>query len=153
MSITYSLRPWIAFFVALFVVVFSGVRVTLVLCACFVDCCLSFCTFSFCHCVICSSSIYGFWLPLWYLQTLLVFNESLFLSIFCMPYSDDLSKRFDSIISIVCLLADNIWNTLWYEKYENGTELWKKRIFNTLFPSTLYTFGWQNFGKTCKLPY
>jgi hypothetical protein len=30
------------------------------------------CTFSFGHCVICSSSIYGFWLPLWYLQTLLV---------------------------------------------------------------------------------
>ena len=33
--------------------------------------CLSFCTFSFGHCVVCSSSIYGFWLPLWYLQTLL----------------------------------------------------------------------------------
>ena len=27
--------------------------------------------FSFDHCVVCSSSIYGFWLPLWYLQTLL----------------------------------------------------------------------------------
>ena len=26
---------------------------------------------SFGHCVVCSSSIYGFWLPLWYLQTLL----------------------------------------------------------------------------------
>ena len=38
--------------------VFSGVRVTrsLVLCVCFVDCCLSF---FFCP------SIYGFWLPLW----------------------------------------------------------------------------------------
>ena len=49
--------------------VFSGVRVTrsLVLYVCFVDRCLSFCTF----CVVCSSSIYGFWLPLWYLQTLL----------------------------------------------------------------------------------
>ena len=53
---------------------FSGVRVTrsLVLYVCFVDRCLSFCTFSFGHCVVCSSSIYGFWLPLWYLQTLLV---------------------------------------------------------------------------------
>ena len=30
--------------------------------------CLSFWTFSFCHCVVCSSSIYGFWLPLWYFQ-------------------------------------------------------------------------------------
>ena len=32
----------------------------------------SFCTFSFGHCVVCSSSIYGFWLPLWYLQSLLI---------------------------------------------------------------------------------
>ena len=52
---------------------FSGVRVTrsLVLYVCFVDRCLSFCSFSFGHCVVCSSSIYGFWLPLWYLQILL----------------------------------------------------------------------------------
>ena len=51
--------------------VFSRVRVTrsLVLYVCFVDRCLSFCTFFFDHCVVCSSSIYGFWLPLWYLQT------------------------------------------------------------------------------------
>ena len=27
--------------------------------------------FSFCHCIVCPSSIYGFWLPLWYLQTFL----------------------------------------------------------------------------------
>jgi hypothetical protein len=53
--------------------VFSGVHVTrsLVLYLCFVDRCLSFCTLSFGHCVFFSSSIYGFWLPLWYLQTLL----------------------------------------------------------------------------------
>jgi hypothetical protein len=45
--------------------VFSGVRVTrsLVLYVCFVDRFLSFCTFSFGLCVVCSSSIYGFWLP------------------------------------------------------------------------------------------
>ena len=45
--------------------VFSGVRVTrsLVFYVCFVDRCLPFCTFSFRHCVVCSSSIYGFWLP------------------------------------------------------------------------------------------
>jgi hypothetical protein len=54
--------------------VFSGVRVTwsLVLCVWFVDRCLSFCTFSFSHCVVYSSSIYGFWLSRWYLQTLLI---------------------------------------------------------------------------------
>ena len=54
--------------------VFSGVRGTrsLVLYKCFVDCCLSLCTFSFGHCVVCPSSIYGFSLPLWYLQTCLM---------------------------------------------------------------------------------
>jgi hypothetical protein len=45
---------------------------SLVLCVYFVDCCLSFCTFSFGHCVVCSSSIYGFWWPLLHLQTLLI---------------------------------------------------------------------------------
>jgi hypothetical protein len=42
--------------------VLSEVRVTrfLILCVCYVDRCLSFCTFSFGHCVVCSSSIYGF---------------------------------------------------------------------------------------------
>ena len=38
---------------------------------CFVDRCLSFCTFSFGHFIVFSFSIYGFWLPLWYPQTLL----------------------------------------------------------------------------------
>jgi hypothetical protein len=54
--------------------VFSGVRVSgsLVLYVYFVDHCLSFCTFLFCHCVVCSSSIYGFWLSgVWCLKTLL----------------------------------------------------------------------------------
>ena len=52
--------------------VFSGICATrsLVLYVCFVDRCLSFCPFSFGHCVLCSS-IYGFWLLLCYLQTLL----------------------------------------------------------------------------------
>ena len=46
--------------------VFSGVRVTrcLVYVKCFVHRCLPFCHFSFGHCVVCSSSINGFWLPL-----------------------------------------------------------------------------------------
>ena len=51
--------------------VFSVTR-SLILYVCFVDRCLFFCTFSFGHCAVCSSSIYGFWLPLWYLQTLLL---------------------------------------------------------------------------------
>jgi hypothetical protein len=61
----------------------SGVRVTrsLVLYVCFVDRCLSFCTFSFGHCVVCSSLIYAFWLPLWYLQTLDIIDKILFRSV------------------------------------------------------------------------
>jgi hypothetical protein len=53
--------------------VFSEVRVnrSLVLCVYLVDRCLFFCTFSFSHCIVYPSSIYGFWLPIWYLQTLL----------------------------------------------------------------------------------
>ena len=51
---------------------FSGVRVTrsLVLCVCFVDGCLSFCPYYLSHCVVCPTSIYWFWLPLWYIQNL-----------------------------------------------------------------------------------
>ena len=41
---------------------------------CFVDRWLLFCHFPFGHSVVCSSSIHGFWLPLWYLQTLLRTN-------------------------------------------------------------------------------
>ena len=57
--------------------VLSRVRVTrsLDLSVGFVDRCLSFCTFSY-HCVVCSSSIYGFRLFLWYLQTLLSHESS-----------------------------------------------------------------------------
>jgi hypothetical protein len=58
--------------------VFSVTR-SLVLYVCFVDLCFSFCTFSFGHCVVCSSSIYRFWLPLLYLQILL---ESRYLEVY-----------------------------------------------------------------------
>ena len=56
--------------------VFSGVRVARSLVVCvlfFLDRCLSFRHFSFGHCVVCSSSIGSFWLPLWYVQTFLLF--------------------------------------------------------------------------------
>jgi len=33
---------------------------------------LYICPFSFGHCVVCPSSIYGFWLLLWYLQTIII---------------------------------------------------------------------------------
>ena len=53
---------------------FDWIRVnrSLVFCVCLLYRCLWFCPFSVGHCVVCSSSIHGFWLPLWYLQTLLI---------------------------------------------------------------------------------
>ena len=70
--------------------VFRGVRVTrsLVVYVCVVDRCLSFSTCSFGHCVVCSSSIYGFWLPLWYLQTLLVLLSFFFWPLCCLFFFD-----------------------------------------------------------------
>jgi hypothetical protein len=76
--------------------VFSGVRGTqsLALCVCFVDRCLYFCTFSFDHCVVYSSSIYGgFWLPFWYLQTLLIFLHAHFFLISFSPRKNDNDSR------------------------------------------------------------
>ena len=57
--------------------VFSGIRVTrsLVLYICFVDRWLSYSTISFGHCLVCSSWIYGFWLPRWYLLHLIHSNR------------------------------------------------------------------------------
>ena len=89
--------------------VFSGVRVTrsLVLCVCFVDRCLSFCPFSFghWHCVVCFSSIYGFWLPLWYLQTLLiiwinVYRYYCFMYILKYRYVRISDKRYKSTMNL-----------------------------------------------------
>jgi hypothetical protein len=69
--------------------VFSGVRVTrsLVWCVCFVDHCLPFCTFYLGHCVVCSSWIYGFWLPIWYLQALLILSRARITYIFCSSWN------------------------------------------------------------------
>ena len=64
-----------------------------VLCVYFVHRCVSVSPFSFGHYVICSSSIYGFWLPLWYLPTLLC------------PFGH----------YVVCpSLTDGFWLPLWY---------------------------------------
>ena len=56
------------------------------LCVCFIDSC--FVLFLFGHCVVCSSSIYGFCLPLWYLQTLLTLSPCLIYEI-CFPKSSN----------------------------------------------------------------
>ena len=94
--------------------VFSGVRVTrsLVLYVCFVDRCLSFCTFSFDHCVVGSSSIYGFWLPLWYLQTLLnlLHNVTRLLFRTCKQNSNVtvISSEYKCFDSVLTLYTDKL---------------------------------------------
>ena len=51
--------------------VLCGVNVAQYLVVCVVFCIVcSFVSFLFCHCIVCPS-IYGLWLPLWYLQTFL----------------------------------------------------------------------------------
>ena len=52
----------------------------------FVDRCLSFRPFSLDHCIVCPS-IYGSWLPLWYLQTLLKQQKSINQLIKCFDIS------------------------------------------------------------------
>jgi hypothetical protein len=42
-------------------------------------------SFIFCHCIVCRSSIYSFWLPLWYLQASLC-PFALLLSLYCLSF-------------------------------------------------------------------
>jgi hypothetical protein len=109
-----------------FTPVFSWVRVTwsLVVCACFVDRCLSFCSFSFGHCVVCSSSIYRFWSLIWYLQAHLRTCDFLF-----APHI--------ACLSLLCWLIFHIFNFL-YRKMslqipnEGSESVYWRRTDNTM---------------------
>jgi hypothetical protein len=75
-------------------------------------CLLSFCTLSFGQCVF-SSSIYGIWLPLWYLQTLIGSMSCLpFASTwssplsFCVVYYMSLRSQFHVVMSITISAYD-----------------------------------------------
>ena len=72
--------------------------------------------FSFGHCVVCSSSIYGFWLLLWYLQT--------FLTIF------DILPRYISQSFIECFNKSLLYFVFSYI-------LW----FYTRYDKTIYSFS------------
>jgi len=104
--------------------IFSGVRVTrsLVLYVCIVDRCLSFCTFSFGHCVVYSSSIYGFGLPLWYLQTLPKNSHKKEYHQLIYMYNSFLSTLISYVISIlnlwVCVSLKMLWG------FQRGYQMW-----------------------------
>ena len=98
--------------------VFRGVRVTrfLVLCVWFVDR---------------YSSIYGFWLPLWYLQTLLMymliryFGSKCFLSRFlrCSLVASIITRDFRSANVMVAIMNYHRWPNI-YSYLSTCTSLW-----------------------------
>ena len=59
---------------------------------------LSVCPCSFCHCIICPSSIYGFWLSLWYFD--------IFFPILLFSFKNRLMKRIIVGILYRCLSTD-----------------------------------------------
>ena len=109
--------------------VFSEVRVTrsLVLC---VDRYLSFCPFYFGLCVVNSSSIYGFWLPLWYLQAFdhyIVFPSLIMAS----DYPCGIFKLLTIILSY--FFYYDFWLPLWYlQTFDHYI----------VFPSSIMTFDY-----------
>jgi hypothetical protein len=56
------------------------------------------------HCVVCSSSIYGSWLPLWYLQTLL--NTMWAICILHVYYGENKLHWDDAGDCVCCLLCN-----------------------------------------------
>jgi hypothetical protein len=86
-----------------------------------------FVLFLFGHCVVCSSSIYRFWLPLWYLQTLIWTVTT-----FCQVQKDQINVHNSGILCIN-------WSTL----YSCLLPLSEK---NNLIPYSIFdhlTFGVQ----------
>ena len=81
--------------------------------------------FSFGHCVICSSLIYGFWLPLWYLLVIVLsvlwftgsdYPFGIFWSLCCLFY--DLQVLITHLVSfghcVVCSMIYRFWLPIWY---------------------------------------
>ena len=94
-----------------------------------VDQCLLFCHFYFGHCIVCSSSIYGFWLHLWYL---LVIVLSVLLR---FTASGDTFSIFWPLY-FCSFLIYGFWLHLWYLQtfltYVRKTSLMKNLSFNIL---------------------
>ena len=92
------------------------VCVCVCVCVCFVDRCLSFCNFSFGHYVVCSSSIYGFWLPLWYHQNLLINDKACNRTKYTVKYNKYIKINLILLrylmISVLCLPDTNCWNLI-----------------------------------------
>ena len=83
---------------------FSGVRVARSWVFCVVFCGLTFVIFCyffyFGHCVVCPSLIYGIWLPLWYLQTLLTKYIDLFIFLVLLIFVFQYYEKTDLAVKI-----------------------------------------------------
>ena len=90
-----------------FICEYINARILLSIDGCLVDRGLSFCLFSFGHCIVCPSTIYGFWLPLWYLQTFLTLYICFHLSLSLSPIV------FYSSFFFLCLLPCLFWIISW----------------------------------------
>ena len=103
---------------------------------------------SFDHCIVCPS-IYGFWLPLWYLLTIVLsvlrFTASdypfgIFLPLYCLSF--DLRLQITPLVSfdhcIVCPSIYGFWLPLWY-------------LFTIVFSVLLFTASDYPFGIFCPL--
>ena len=72
--------------------------------------CLSFCPFSFDHCVVCSSSIYGFWLP-----PLVSSNSSWYRH---WTWTWISSVRCRGIYCVQCVMVRDGWSFCWYSNHQ-----------------------------------
>ena len=109
--------------------VFSWVFVaqSLVFCVVFAEHCLSFCPFSFGRCIVCRSSIWVFWLPLWYIQT---FRISVFLSrsfisvVFGDHDGDTYSRGFTPRANFIIQAVYNLVNMHWLKHKDDSIYNW-----------------------------
>ena len=95
----------------------------------FCRCCLPFCPFYFGHCVVCSSSIYGFWLsPLGIFKLFLHYDlfSNVFITVKCR------NVCFESCSFIIpdgLLIIEDSWHIyIWRFEYEI-LPLWQTRTF------------------------
>ena len=112
-----------------------------------VDRYLSFCTFSFGLCVVCPSSIYGFWLSLWYLQALLewinvilfsvllVFSWKIFVKLWCLStlWKYESYIIFYCVLFLLCFSSSCVPNvarfsglSIWFPLWYSLTFIWKQ---------------------------
>jgi hypothetical protein len=115
---------------------------------------------SFVHCVVCSSSIYGFWLPLWYLlsivlSVLLRYTDSdyFFFGIFKLLFY---YRRYNCLLRLfaeVVLLVFNVYFSVsWYFLCFSSFCV-VLLVFNVYFSLSWYFLCFSSFCAVCQIVY